>query len=69
VAAAVLAYAVLMPRLGYLAATFLLMAVLFSLDGRRRWWAVAGWSLVVVLATYLVFHGCLKVQLPSGLMG
>jgi len=38
VAASLLLYALLLPRLGYLLTTFLFMAVLFSIYERRKWW-------------------------------
>jgi hypothetical protein len=66
VAAALLLYALLLPRLGYLLTTFLLMGVLFSVYERRKWWVVGSASLLVIILTYLVFHHWLKVQFPVG---
>jgi putative tricarboxylic transport membrane protein len=66
VAVAVLFYALLLPHLGYLITTFLLMAVLFSLFDRRRWGVVVLSSILVIAVTYLVFHVWLKVQFPAG---
>jgi hypothetical protein len=63
---AVLVYALLLPHLGYLIATFILMVVLFSLYDRRKWGIVVPASLLVIGITYLVFHVWLKVQFPSG---
>ena len=67
VAASLLLYALLLPRLGYLLTTFLFMAVLFSIYERRKWWVVGGASLLVIALTYLVFHHWLKVQFPVGI--
>jgi putative tricarboxylic transport membrane protein len=63
---AVLVYALLLPFLGYLIATFILMIVLFSLNDRRKWSLVIPASLLVIGITYLVFHVWLKVQFPPG---
>ena len=66
---AVFVYALLLPHLGYLIATFILMVVLFSLYDRRRWAVVIPASLMVIGITYLVFQVCLKVQFPTGFFG
>jgi len=63
---AVLVYALLLPHLGYLIATFILMVVLFSLYDRKKWGIVVPASLFVIGITYLVFHVWLKVQFPPG---
>jgi ABC-type glycerol-3-phosphate transport system permease component len=63
---AVLVYALLLPFLGYLIATFILMVVLFSLNDRRKWSLVIPASLLVIGITYFVFHVWLKVQFPPG---
>jgi hypothetical protein len=69
VVGSILVYALVLPRLGYLVSTFLLMVVLFSLYGRKKWWAILGWSVAVIAVTYVVFHGWLKVQFPVGVLG
>jgi putative tricarboxylic transport membrane protein len=66
VAGSLLLYALLLPLFGYLLATFLFMAVLFSIYERQKWWKVGGASLLVIIVTYLVFHHWLKVQFPAG---
>jgi putative tricarboxylic transport membrane protein len=63
----ILFYALLLPHLGYLLTTFLLMVVLFSLYERRNWWRIGLASILVIGVTYLVFHIWLKVQFPSGI--
>ncbi len=62
----VFVYALLLPHLGYLIATFILMVILFSLYDRRRWAVAVPASLLVIGITYLVFHVWLKVQFPTG---
>jgi len=69
VSLAIFLYALLLPHLGYLVATFLLMAALFSLDDRRRWGIVALSSILVIGVTYVVFHVWLQVQFPIGFFG
>jgi hypothetical protein len=67
VAAALILYSLLLVKLGYILATLGLMAVLLGL-GRMRPGAVIVGSLLAVLLTYGLFHGVLKVPLPSGLL-
>jgi len=66
VVASLVIYALLLPLLGYLLSTFFLMAILFSIYERKKWWVVGSAGLLVVLVTYLVFHHWLKVQFPAG---
>lgn len=63
------AYSILLPGLGYLIATFILMATLFSLYNRPQWWMVLGASLLVIGITHFVFNSWLKIQLPRGILG
>jgi putative tricarboxylic transport membrane protein len=60
-------YAILLTRAGYLMTTFGLMVVLFGLRKSKGWvrWASA---FVTALATYVVFHVWLEVQLPKGVL-
>ena len=67
VAGSLLLYALLLPLFGYLLATFLFMAVLFSIYERQKWWVAGSASLLVIALTYLVFHHWLKVQFPVGI--
>ncbi len=64
-----LAYAVLLPRLGYLIATFGVMTVLFNLKSKQRLLIQGAASMVTVLVTYFVFSVWLKVPLPKGILG
>jgi putative tricarboxylic transport membrane protein len=63
------AYALLLPRLGYLITTFGLMVFLFSLIGKPRLWIQGVSALITVLATYIIFYVWLNVQLPKGIFG
>ena len=62
-------YVILLPKLGFLIATFGLMTFLFGIKGRPRLWLQAVSAIVIVLATYVIFHFWLEVQLPRGLLG
>ncbi len=61
-------YGLVLPHLGYLVATFLAMLGLFSIYDHRRWRLALAGSLLVTIATYVLFHGLLSVQLPAGLI-
>ena len=67
VLAAILIYAEILPVLGYLIATFLLMAVLFWVLKGMKWWSVVGSSLLTTISTYYVFSKWLNCQFPEGL--
>lgn len=62
-------YVILLPRLGYLIATFGLLVLLFSVMRRQRPWTQVGSALITVLATYGIFYLWLDVQLPKGIFG
>lgn len=67
--AVLLGYALLLNRLGYLLCTWILMVFLFWGEGtKRKGYAIIA-SLVVSVASYLIFKGLLKVRLPSGVLG
>jgi putative tricarboxylic transport membrane protein len=62
-------YGVTLSFLGYVISTFLLLMVLFSVYGRRKWWVVVGASVIVVGITVIIFSYWLTIQLPQGLWG
>ena len=64
-----LIYALLLPRLGYLIATFGLMILLFGIVGKTKLWIKVLADIITVLATYIVFYVWLEVQLPKGILG
>lgn len=66
---ALLSYTFLLPILGYLIDTLLLMLFLFALLERKKWWASLIGSLLVIGITYLVFEVWLMVQFPKGFLG
>lgn len=66
--AALLGYALLLNRLGYLICTWILMTYLFWGKGaKRKGIAVLG-AMIVSVISYMVFRGLLKVRLPLGLL-
>jgi putative tricarboxylic transport membrane protein len=69
VVGSLLAYVLLLPYLGYLLTTFLLMLILFSVYERKKWWILLIMTLLVSGVSYGVFHNWLKVQFPLGLWG
>jgi len=66
---ALLLYAILLPRLGYLIATFSLTLFLFGVVAKPRLWVQVASALATSVASYVVFYVWLGVQLPKGLLG
>jgi len=62
-------YGISLPIFGYLITTFLLMAALFSLYKKRKWWVLLAASLLVIGITHLIFSVWLNIQLPNGILG
>ena len=65
---ALVAYALLLERLGFLLTAFLFLFVLFATFDRRKWFFAFGVSLITILVTYALFVMALRVELPSGLL-
>jgi putative tricarboxylic transport membrane protein len=63
-----LIYALLLPILGYLIATFGLIILLFGIVGKTKVWIKVVAGIITVLATYMVFCVWLEVQLPKGIL-
>ncbi len=62
-------YSVVMPALGYLLSTFILMTLLFWVLERRKIWLVFMASFLSTLISYFVFSKWLNCQFPEGLFG
>jgi len=62
-------YARVMPVLGYLISTFILMSLLFWILERKRIGFVLLYALVATFSTHLVFSKWLNCQFPHGLFG
>ena len=67
--AALFAYSLVLDTLGFIVATFFLVAFLFHLGEARRWWVLIGMSAVVTLFAYVVFGRLLHVYFPQGILG
>jgi hypothetical protein len=65
---ALLAYALVLERLGFLLATFLLLVFFFKALQRQRWLVVLSGSLATSLLSWLLFKIWLGVNLPGGLL-
>jgi putative tricarboxylic transport membrane protein len=69
VLAGLAAYVVLLPLLGYLVGTFLLMGFVYRLAGFQKWrWVIAS-AFLTTIATYYVFSVWLGCQFPVGFLG
>jgi putative tricarboxylic transport membrane protein len=66
--AALFAYCLVLPKLGYLMSTMALMVVLFY-AGKMKPWAVIAGSMLAVLLSYCLFLYGLKTPLPRGIWG
>jgi hypothetical protein len=61
-------YVIIMPRIGYLISTLLLMICLLRIGSAMKWRFVIGGSLVITLFSYLIFDRLLSCQFPAGLL-
>jgi putative tricarboxylic transport membrane protein len=59
-------YAWLLPTLGFLVGTVILLFLLFKTIEPSGWFASLFAAVATTAATYLVFHRWLKTQLPAG---
>ena len=59
-------YCLVLPVLGYIPATLVLMMILFY-TGKMKLWAVICASLLAVLLTYCLFYYGLKTPLPRSI--
>jgi putative tricarboxylic transport membrane protein len=65
-----LLYPCLLPILGYIVATFLLIGFLFLFLGEaKRYWLKVLGALFVTFASFVVFYVLLDVRLPRGFLG
>lgn len=62
-------YARVMPVLGYLVSTFLLMGLLFWVLERKKTWFVLLSAFLATLFTHVVFSKWLNCQFPRGFFG
>lgn len=62
-------YVILLPILGYLIMTFILMTILFGIMGRPKLWIQLVCAIITVLTSYIIFYVWLSIQLPKGMVG
>ncbi len=65
----IVAYSLVLEALGFLVATFFLVAIFFHLGKPRRWWLLFGISGLVTFLVYLVFGILFHVSFPRGFLG
>jgi len=64
---ALIAFAVLLPLLGYLVTTFLVMLFLYKAIEPQKWWVALSGALLSSILTYLLFAVALKTFFPEGI--
>ena len=64
----VLLYVFLLPSLGFVISSGLLLLAFFFLLGEKRWYLGLGLAAVVPLGIYYLFTSLLGVRLPAGLL-
>ena len=63
------AYPVVLPRLGYVLTTLLLILFFMLIIERWRIWWIGVSAVAMVAGSYLLFSTCLDVTLPKGVFG
>lgn len=63
----VTAYSLLMEYLGFIICTLILLFLLFRIIGKQKWFVSIVWTILVTLASHLIFKVALKVQFPKGI--
>jgi hypothetical protein len=61
------AFALLLPILGYLITTFLVMLFLYKCIEPQKWWVALSAALLSTILTYLLFGVALKTFFPEGI--
>jgi putative tricarboxylic transport membrane protein len=68
IVSALTAYALLLPALGFVITSFIIMTLLFILTGVRRLWICVGAALLTVVVSHVVFVIFLRIPLPRGML-
>jgi hypothetical protein len=63
------AYVFLLPWLGYIISTFMLLIFLFRAGGFRKWGLIVLLAFLATAATHLVFSSWLNLRFPKGIFG
>jgi putative tricarboxylic transport membrane protein len=61
------AYSIIMPKLGYLISTFFLIIFLLRIGNGMKWRFILPSSLFITLSTYLIFDRWLSCRFPVGI--
>jgi putative tricarboxylic transport membrane protein len=64
----ILAYIIILNKIGYILATIGLMIILFNIGERKKIWVKIVMAIIIVLTSYVIFCLWLEVQLPRGLL-
>lgn len=64
-----IAYAIALPYLGFVLASFLVLLILQPLFGVRRWYLVLAVALVTPLLIQQIFYRAFVLMLPRGVLG
>ncbi len=67
--AAMIGFAVMLERLGFLFTTFLLMILLLRAVESQRWFKVVFVALLTAIGSYAIFGWILGIPLPGGVFG
>ena len=68
VLASLFAYALVLNFLGFLAATFLVLTLLFKIPAQQSWKGALGAAALTTAGTYALFAYALQCSLPSGIL-
>ena len=68
VLASLFAYALVLNFLGFLAATFLVLTLLFKIPAQQSWKGALGAAALTTASTYALFAYALQCSLPSGIL-
>jgi len=68
VSGSLIAYALLLEKLGFQVSTLLLLLILFRTAGSRKWKFILAASILTMIVTYLIFS-FLGVRFPKGMLG
>jgi putative tricarboxylic transport membrane protein len=66
---AMIGFALVLERLGYLLSTFILMVFLLRAIEPQRWIVVITVALLTALVSYVIFASLLGIPLPAGILG
>jgi hypothetical protein len=64
---ALLGYGIALNTFGVFICTFLLMTLLLGVFDRKKWWVILVTSILIVIATYLIFVILLGCEFPQGI--